>query len=38
MRKGFHHIEIALHADCTTNLPELITKTAILKIMNVGEN
>ena len=38
MSKGFHHPGIALHADCTTNLPKLITKTVLLKIMNVGEN
>ena len=38
MSKGFHHLGIALHADCITNLPELMSKTAILKNMNVGEN
>ena len=38
MSKGFHHQGIALHADCTTNLPKLITKTGIPKIMNVGGN
>ena len=38
MSKGFHYLEIALHTDCIKNLPELLTKTAILKIMNVGKN
>ena len=37
MSKGFHHPGIALHTDCITNLPELMSKPAILKIMNVGK-
>ena len=38
MSKGFNHPGIALHVDCITNLPELITIIEILKIMNIGEN
>lgn len=38
MSKGFHHLGIALHADCTTNLPKLITKTGIPIIEKFKEN
>ena len=38
MSKGFHHLGIALHAGYTINLPKLITKTGIHKIMNIREN
>ena len=37
MIKGFHHLGIALHTDCTTNLSKLIIKTGIPIIENLGK-
>ena len=38
MSKGFRHLGIALQADCTTNLPKLITIIGIPKIEKFKDN